>query len=174
MIGENMAMPPDFAYRDVFLKGKPQHDKMDPFRIRHPCMDLGRRAKIFAPVDALKGYGEAVAAKEELYEGHRELSPEYSAEISRRLEILRNLTRNSKLARENHVMVSVTYFETCTDENHESYGQGGQYKTITGICRNIDVDVSRMIQVDDFQIPLTNILEIECPGDFFQEDWLPA
>ena len=59
-----MAMPGNFRYRDVFLKGKPRHDRYDPFRIRHPRMDRGKRAKIFAPFDALKGFREAVAAEE--------------------------------------------------------------------------------------------------------------
>lgn len=59
-----MAMPADFRYRDVFLKGKPQHDRFDLFRIRHPSMDVGRRAKIFSPFDALKGFNEAIASKD--------------------------------------------------------------------------------------------------------------
>ncbi|MBQ9061904.1 MAG: hypothetical protein IJ121_03605 [Eubacterium sp.] len=57
-----MEMPVNFRYRDVFLKGKPQHDRFDPFRIRHPGMERRRRAKIFAPFDALKGFNEAIAA----------------------------------------------------------------------------------------------------------------
>ncbi len=62
---ERMAMPPGFKYRDVFLKGKPRHECLDPFRIRHPSMDPGRRAKIFAPFDALKGFDEAIRLSEE-------------------------------------------------------------------------------------------------------------
>ena len=65
MIGV-MPMPANFRYRDVFLKGKPRHDRYDPFRIRHPGMDRRKRAKIFAPFDALKGFREAVAAQEVL------------------------------------------------------------------------------------------------------------
>ena len=69
-------MPEDFRYKDVYLKGKPQHSKTDPFRLRHPSMDVRKRAKIFAPFDALKGYNEAVAAKNVLYEDKRELNEE--------------------------------------------------------------------------------------------------
>ena len=58
-----MAMPADFSYREVFLRGKPKHEKLDPFSIRHPKMDVGHRAKIFAPFDALKGFDEALAAQ---------------------------------------------------------------------------------------------------------------
>lgn len=63
-----MAMPVNFRYRDVFLKGRPRHDRYDPFRIRHPRMDRRKRAKIFAPFDALKGFSEAVAAAGQMAE----------------------------------------------------------------------------------------------------------
>ena len=52
-----------FRYRKVLEKGKPIHNKGDNFYIKHPPMDLSRRAKIFSPFDALKGYDEAIAAK---------------------------------------------------------------------------------------------------------------
>lgn len=35
-----MAMPADFRYRDVFLKGKPQHDRYDLFRIKAVYSEL--------------------------------------------------------------------------------------------------------------------------------------
>ena len=60
-----MEMPADFRYRDVFLRGKPVHDRFDPFRIRHPQMPAGRRAKIFAPFDALRGFSAAIMAEEQ-------------------------------------------------------------------------------------------------------------
>ena len=31
-----MSMPAGFRYRDVFLKGRPKHDRFDSFRIKHP------------------------------------------------------------------------------------------------------------------------------------------
>ena len=49
-----MPVPADFRYLDVFLKGKPQHDRFDTFRVRHPIMDVGHRAKFFSPFDAAK------------------------------------------------------------------------------------------------------------------------
>ena len=57
-------IPSNFRYRDVFLKGKPKHDKTDSFSIKHPAMDLGRRAKIFSPFDALKGFSDAISTQE--------------------------------------------------------------------------------------------------------------
>ena len=59
-----IAMPADFSYREVFLRGKPEHDRFDLFRIRHPSMDAGKRAKIFAPFDALRGFSAALLVVE--------------------------------------------------------------------------------------------------------------
>ena len=57
-----MEMPRGFCYRDVFLKGKPRHEKDDGFLFRHPRMEHAKRAKIFAPFDALKGFDDALGA----------------------------------------------------------------------------------------------------------------
>ncbi len=66
-LGGQVEIPPDYKYLDVYLMGPPEHHN-DAFLARHPRMDLLRRAKIFAPFDALKGYSEAIAAVQELYE----------------------------------------------------------------------------------------------------------
>ena len=95
MIGY-MQMPADFIYKDVFLKGKPVHQRFDRFRLRHPTMDCGRRAKIFAPFDALAGFNEAVAAKEVLYEFRRELDDGEKEELNRKLSL--NLKRRQRLS----------------------------------------------------------------------------
>ena len=58
-------MPSSFKYKDVFIKGRPQHYGWDEFTIKHPPMPASRWAKIFAPFDALKGFNEAIAVSEE-------------------------------------------------------------------------------------------------------------
>ena len=166
-----MAMPADFRYREVFLKGKPQHDRCDPFRIRHPRMNTGHRAKIFAPFDALKGFNEAVSAKEVLYENRIELSPEDAAELDRRLTILHNLTYNSRMARANRVQVSVTYYQPCMDPNHDDYRLRGQYQTISGICWNVDAEVNRTVTIDRMKLSLDDVLRIDTLDDVFQIHW---
>ena len=59
----NTPMPDGFKYGDVFAKGRPRHQKTDTFGIRHPVMDPGKRAKIFAPFDALRGFSAAIMAE---------------------------------------------------------------------------------------------------------------
>lgn len=61
-------MPPDFKYREIFFLGKPAHAPDDAFSLRHPAMDPGRRAKLFAPFDALRGFSFAVTTRRVLCE----------------------------------------------------------------------------------------------------------
>lgn len=164
-------MPAGFRYREVFLKGKPQHDRYDSFRIRHPQMDVGKRAKLFAPFDALRGFDFAILMKNELYTEKSDMSPEDREELDRRLSILHNLTYNSRIARANRVQVSVTYYEPCSDVDSEAYGSQGQYKTITGICWNVDAEMTKTILIDGTRIPLEDIREIESPGELFKREW---
>ena len=66
-IGINDSQPSSsFKYSSVLKKGKPVHDKFDSFSIKHPAMDLSRRAKIFSPFDALKGFNEELLKTEAL------------------------------------------------------------------------------------------------------------
>ena len=58
---DSTAVPSSFKYRNVLEKGKPVHNKNDSFSIKHPPMDLSRRAKIFNPFDALKGFGDELS-----------------------------------------------------------------------------------------------------------------
>lgn len=56
--------PPGFRYRAVYERGKPDHSNKDSFYVKHPPMDLSRRAKIFNPFDALKGFSEELRKRE--------------------------------------------------------------------------------------------------------------
>ena len=60
----NAPLPENFRYREAYLKGRPGHDRYDEFSVRHPRMDVGRRAKIFAPFDALRGFSAAILEKQ--------------------------------------------------------------------------------------------------------------
>lgn len=156
MIGE-MMMPDGFGYADVFRGGPPTHGASDPFRLRHPAMEKGRRAKIFAPFDALMGFDERISAQETEYEFRQELSEEREEELERRMCILHRLTLNGRLARENAVPVIVTWFLPCQDRNHPAFGQRGKYVTRSGVCGGIRE--GRML-VDGVKIPLRDISDI--------------
>ncbi len=55
-------------YKKVYDRGKPKHDPYDDFSIKHPAMELSRRAKIFNPFDALKGFNEEITSTELSFE----------------------------------------------------------------------------------------------------------
>jgi len=93
-----MPMPADFRHKELFMAGPPVHQKFDEFWCRHPSMDLNRRAKIFAPFNALKGFSEAISSKEVHYVKKHEVSPQSSEIIERQLSALSRLTANGKLA----------------------------------------------------------------------------
>ena len=166
-----MPMPADFKYLEVLRKGKPKHDRLDDFSVRHPKMDCGKRAKIFAPFDALRGFNFAISRKEVLYVDRPELSCEDERELNRRLDILHNLTFNSRMARQNAVFVTVTRFVVCADQNHEAYGKRGQLHMVSGICRYVDPDVAKTIRIGGEIIAFKDILKIESPGDIFSTQW---
>ena len=111
-----------------------------------------------------------MASKDILYTDRPEPAREEQAEISRRLNILRELTRNRRIARETRVTVRVEYFRPCRDENSPAYGHGGQCLTVRGICRRVDADVSRSVTVGREDIPLDDIISIDAPG-IFDRGW---
>ena len=158
-------MPADFPYRTIFLKGRPQHEKYDDAWRRHPPMDPVHRAKIFAPFDALAGFGDCIASKEIQYCSRRDLSEGEREELDRKLVVLQRLTCNGKEARKNRPQITVQYFSPCTDTCNSAYGTGGTYKTKTGICWKID-PVYRTVKLDETIISIEDISDIS--GDLFE------
>ena len=151
----------DSEYIQISEKGKPQHTKFDDFYRKHPFMDVGKRAKIFAPFAALRGFEGCILDKEVQYQPKIILDEEVKDEIAQQLEVLHGLTINSRAARKNHVVVSVTYFIPCSDKNHEAYGYRGQYVTITGVCKKVDDTITHTITVGGLVISLDDIYKIE-------------
>ena len=167
-----MEMPSGFSYRDVSDKGKPQHKKFDEFYARHPFMDIGKRAKIFSPFDALKGFNDAIADKEVLYEVKIILDDEKKDELNRKLSVLQTLTPNSRAAKRNHIVVTVTYFAPCTDRNNEAYGFRGQYVSLSGVCMKVDSTITKTITIDTTTINMDDILMITSADERLSEtEW---
>lgn len=170
-----MPMPANFRYKDVALRGRPEHKGWDAFSLKHPPMSASRWAKIFSPFDALKGFSEAVSSKEVQYVSRVELDADAEAELSRKLEILHNLTWNGRMARMNHVIVSVKYFVPCRDENNFAFGNAGQYETVTGMVLKVDTEVGKGITIQTEEakkvISFDDILEITSKSDVFETDW---
>lgn len=170
MIG-SMPMPANFKYRDVLRRGRPRHEKWDSFSLKHPPMTPGRWAKIFSPFDALDGFDERIAEKEIQYQPKTELCEDDAAELNRRLDILHNLTWNGRMARQNNVAVSVTYFVPCADANHSAYHFGaGRYETVTGTVLSAEMDTLKLrTDAGEMKISFDSIRELT--GMVFDMDW---
>ncbi len=161
---ESYTAASDFRYRTAFLKGRPRHEALDAFSRRHPPMEPWRRAKIFAPFDALRGFSEAVVSKEIRYEPFRELDEDRADMLSRRLAILQPLVCNSREARKNQVRIAVTCFFPCDEAGL------GQYRTQEGILKRIDL-IRRQMLVDDYPIYLDDVYDLQDPeGRLFSDD----
>ena len=103
------------------------------------------------------------------------LHADAEADLSRKLEILHNLTWNGRMAKANHVMVSVKYFVPCQDKNNFAFGNAGQYETVSGMVLKVDTKLWKeiTIQADTFKkvIGFDDILEITSKPDVFETDW---
>ena len=158
---KNITIPKGFRYSEVLRRGKPVHEKFDSFSIRHPSMPLEKRAKIFSPFDALKGFDEAISSKDVIYEYRKTLSEEDMQILDQKLCMLRQLTINSKSARVNRIPVEITYFRLSEDPDIQE--PKGSYLTDNGILIKVD-DFSRMLILsDDKRIPIDDIISIRSP-----------
>ena len=119
-----------------------------PFR---PRMPRRNRAKIFSSYQALKGFGEAIHAKDAVFVPQMELT-EYAQEcLDRKLRQLRRWDT-----------VTVTWFRP------KPGGTGrdlGRYVTVTGTVECID-PVFRVLLLSGQKIPMEGIIELqsERPG----------
>lgn len=160
-----MPMPAGFPYVEIFRRGRPKHGNpgklstYDAFYIRHPPMKTSHRAKIFAPFDALKGFGEAVAAKEVLYTEKIELSESEKESLDKKIRFL----EKARMSGGSKIFVNVTVFQECEDPENEGYGHKGTYSTVTGCLQKIDF-LHRTMVLDSGTIDVDKISQITCPG----------
>ena len=170
---DGRVIPLNFPYLSILMQGRPQHE-MDDFAFRHPRMDQGKRAKIFAPFDALDGYGESVSNKNIIYTDPITLDEGEQEELNRRLNILHNLTYNSRMAKANRIAVTVKYYVPCTDEQSFSCGIRGQYLLETGVVWKVDMEIGQTITVGRKSISFGDIVSIDAEDarlfDLDQED----
>jgi hypothetical protein len=120
-------VPAGFKYARIMEKGKPVHDD-DYFLIRHPRMNTGKRAKIFAPFAALRGFEEEVQAKDIIYVSRRQPGEDRIRTLESRLNLLHRLTEKAP----GSIAACAEYFVPCTDPHHDDYLVKGVYRSYTG------------------------------------------
>lgn len=99
-------------------------------------MDIANRAKIFAPFAALKGFEEAIYAKEKVVVPKRELTEESIEELDRKLQMI-----------------------SCNDMITVVYYCMGEYLQLTDMVSKIDV-TAKLLRIVDTKIRFEDILEI--------------
>ena len=167
-----VTLPAGFKYTAAFIAGRPIH-RDDHFAFLHPRMDRRRRAKLFAPFDALDGYSVSIDSKNIEYVERVDLEEDDRRELDRRIRILRGLTYNGRMARANRVRVTVRYYVPCTDEDNFAFRLRGRYETVTGICWKVDLDEMGVVKIDEAAIPLADVAEITASDEalFKQDEW---
>ena len=105
-------------------------------------MDVGRRAKQFAPFAALRGLDETIRQQEIIYEPKRDLSEEKKTELDNKLRLL------SK-----GMMIQVDYFI----ESSEFPGKGKNC-SIEGIIEFFDPSI--YLRIGDTEIPVSEITDL--------------
>jgi hypothetical protein len=130
-------------------------DKVYPGKIsdinKHPRMKTEDRAKIFAPFAALKGYEEAIAAKQKIVVPRIELSEEAKEYLDVQLGKIERLLLIGQ-----HPIITVVYFQRDKVNNQE----GGEYIQFTGMVAKIDQS-SRVLQIVDKRLRLEDVFGIE-------------
>ena len=110
-------------------------------------MDVGRRAKQFAPFAALRGLDETIRQQEIIYEPKRDLSEEKKNELDMKLRIL---TYGMK--------IQATYFQKFWKDPSV-----GQYHTLSGTIEFFDPSVH--LRIDDTEIQIQDQIICHFPYD---------
>mgnify|MGYP003305198052 CR=1 FL=1 len=114
---------------------------------KHPQMTRTARAAQFAPFAALTGYSDAIKETSRLTSKRIELDEELKIILNNKLQlILDNINETPE--------VSFTYFI------YDNIKSGGEYITITGIVKKIDIVNGYIFLTDKTKIPINEIINI--------------
>ena len=130
-------------YGRLLRAERPVHHQ-DAFAAKHPPMPREKRAKLFAPFDALSGYSEALDEQETVYREREKLSEEARQELDEKLQRLWRSYRRSKAGTKYLGGGAAAPFEPpimTLEYFRESPGQcgRGQYHTVTGKVIKLDL-----------------------------------
>lgn len=122
-------------------------------RIKHPRMKAEDRAKIFAPFAALRGYEEAITAKQKIVIPRIELSEEAREYLDLQLAKMERLLEKGQ-----HPVITVVFFQREKDKVYIE--DSGEYIQFTGMVAKLDL-TSRVLQIVDKRLRLDDIYGLE-------------
>lgn len=141
--GKERSSGPDWLrYADII-------DKQHHVSKKHQPMSMEDRAAQFSPFAALTGYEAAVKETARLTDDREELDEDEKTRLNAQLQKI-----SAHLQEQPEVMV--TYF--APDERKT----GGARQTYRGRLRKIDRNRKMLIMVDQTELPIENLLNIEC------------
>ncbi len=139
---ERSSGPDWLRYADII-------DKQHHVSKKHKSMSMEERAAQFSPFAALTGYEAAVKETARLTDDREELDEDEKTRLNAQLQKI-----SARLQEQPEVMV--TYF--APDERKT----GGARQTYRGRLRKIDRNRKMLIMVDQTELPIENLLNIEC------------
>ena len=156
-------------YEKILLAERPIH-LQDAFSAKHPPMPREKRAKLFAPFDALAGYGEALGEQEVIYQEREVLSEEARQELDKKLDFLRNVYHERRQGTKyvggslaakafEPPCVTIRYYEDVPGQDGR-----GMYHTFSGGGVKIDLAHGYLLltssqHMEPFQIPLHAVFD---------------
>lgn len=123
------------------------------YQKKHPQMSLYARSAQFAPFAALTGYEDAVKETARETYNRIEIEDELKSILDSKLQIILEQLKNKP-------EISVTYFIV------DSKKDGGEYKTVTGIVKKVDLYNQFVYLADNTEIPINEIIDIS--GEIFK------
>lgn len=120
---------------------------------KHPQMSLYARSAQFAPFAALTGYEEAVKETARETNERIDIEDELKSILDGKLQIILEQIKN-------HPEISITYFIADSKKN------GGEYVTVTGLVKKVDLYNQYIYLIDNTEIPINEIIDIS--GDIFK------
>ena len=120
---------------------------------KHPQMSLYARSAQFAPFAALTGYEEAVKETARETNERIDIEDELKSILDGKLQIILEQIKN-------HPEISITYFIADSKKN------GGEYVTVTGLVKKVDLYNQYIYLIDYTEIPINEIIDIS--GEIFK------
>lgn len=114
-----------------------------------PRMPIRDRAAQFSPFAALTGHNAAILETARLTDARKELSEDAKDALLHKLNLLADHSAE-------YPEIAVTYF--LPDEKKI----GGSYVTAAGALKKIDDYTHMLVMLDGTEIPLADILDVEC------------
>ena len=136
----------DHSYDDII--NMPHHVSK-----KHPPMSLYARSAQFAPFAALTGYEEAVKETARETGDRIDVDEEIKAILDSKIQLLSEKIKQKP-------EISFTYFIPDLRKD------GGDYVTVNGIIKKIDMYEQKIILLDKTEIPINEIIDIS--GDIFK------